>query len=111
MKLLQEQAIKQLEAKNKARDQWLGWKDEKERKTYVVFTNEYGQHLRPNIAWRHLKKLAAPIGAPEACVHGLRHTYAVLSLQNGDDVKTLQENLGHATAAFTLDDMVTLPRR
>ena len=29
--------------------------------------------------------------------------YAVLSLQNGDDVKTVQENLGHASAAFTLD--------
>jgi len=27
----------------------------------------------------------------------------VLSLQNGDDVKTVQKNLGHATAAFTLD--------
>ena len=30
-------------------------------------------------------------------------TCAMLSLQNGDDVKTVQENLGHATAAFTLD--------
>ena len=29
--------------------------------------------------------------------------YAVLSLQNGDDIKTVQGNLGHATAAFTLD--------
>jgi len=31
------------------------------------------------------------------------HTYAVLALQNGDDFKTVQENLGHATASFTLD--------
>lgn len=31
------------------------------------------------------------------------HTFAVLSLQNGDDLKTVQNNLGHATAAFTLD--------
>ena len=30
-------------------------------------------------------------------------TYEVVYLQNGDDVKTVQENLGHATAAFTLD--------
>ena len=29
--------------------------------------------------------------------------YAVLCLQNGDDMKTVQSNLGHATAAFTLD--------
>jgi integrase len=27
----------------------------------------------------------------------------VASLRAGDDVKTVQENLGHATAAFTLD--------
>ncbi len=27
----------------------------------------------------------------------------MLFLQNGDDVKTVQGNLGHATAAFTLD--------
>lgn len=43
------------------------------------------------------------IDAPNARVHDLRHTFAVLSLQNGDDVKTVQGNLGHATAAFTLD--------
>ena len=29
--------------------------------------------------------------------------YAVASLRSGDDAKTVQENLGHATAAFTLD--------
>ena len=31
------------------------------------------------------------------------HTFATLSLQNGDDIKTVQGNLGHHTAAFTLD--------
>ena len=33
----------------------------------------------------------------------LRHTYAVNSLRAGDDAKTVQENLGHVSAAFTLD--------
>ena len=33
----------------------------------------------------------------------MRHTYAVISIQNGDDIKTVQANVGHATAAFTLD--------
>ena len=41
--------------------------------------------------WQHLKS------------HDLRHPYAVVSLKSGDDVKTVQENLGHATASFTLD--------
>lgn len=35
--------------------------------------------------------------------HGLRHTYAVNSIRAGDDIKTVQSNLGHATAVFTLD--------
>lgn len=33
----------------------------------------------------------------------MRHSFAVTSLQAGDDIKTVQANLGHATAAFTLD--------
>ena len=36
-------------------------------------------------------------------IHDLRHSYAVAALQSGDDIKTVQENLGHYTAAFTLD--------
>ena len=52
---------------------------------------------------RHLKKALTTAGLPEKRFHDLRHTYAVTSLQAGDDVKTVQENLGHHTAAFTLD--------
>jgi len=54
--------------------------------------------------WREYKKLVEQAGAPGARVHDLRHTFAVNGLQNGDDVKTVQENLGHASAAFTLDE-------
>ena len=32
-----------------------------------------------------------------------RHTYAVNAIRAGDDVKTVQGDLGHASAAFTLD--------
>ena len=31
------------------------------------------------------------------------HTFAVNSIMAGDDIKTLQENMGHYSAAFTLD--------
>ncbi|MBR4539448.1 MAG: hypothetical protein IKO52_11475 [Clostridia bacterium] len=31
------------------------------------------------------------------------HTYATLALQNGVDYKTISNNLGHATVAFTMD--------
>jgi integrase len=43
------------------------------------------------------------IGRPDARFHDLRHSYAVAALKNGDPIKTLQETLGHHSAAFTLD--------
>jgi len=69
----------------------------------LVFTNEYGGHLAAHTVYMNFKRLVASIGIPDTRVHDLRHTFAMLSLQNGDDVKTVQENLGHATASFTLD--------
>lgn len=69
----------------------------------LVFTNEMGHHLSAQTVYLHFKRLAETAGCPEARFHDLRHSYAVASLQSGDDIKTLQENLGHHTAAFTLD--------
>ena len=50
----------------------------------------------------YFKRVMKKIGMPDMRFHDLRHTYAVNSLKSGDDIKTLQENLGHATASFTL---------
>lgn len=86
-----------------AGDLWEGWQDERERKTALVFTTATGGNFSPQTVLNHYKKIATKIGIPESRVHDLRHTFAVLSLQNGDDIKTVQGNLGHATAAFTLD--------
>ena len=69
----------------------------------LVFTNEMGHHLSAQTVYLHFKKLAGQAGFPSARFHDLRHFYAVASLQSGDDIKTVQENLGHHTAAFTLD--------
>lgn len=35
--------------------------------------------------------------------HELRHSYAVAAIRAGDDIKTVQGNLGHHAASFTLD--------
>lgn len=68
-----------------------------------VFTNELGQHLNRHTVLKNFKKIMAQIGSPETRFHDLRHSYAVASIRSGDDIKTVQENLGHATAAFTLN--------
>ena len=68
-----------------------------------VFCNEVGEHLSPHTVYHNYKKIVASIGLPDARLHDLRHSFAVASIQAGDDLKTVQSNLGHATATFTLD--------
>lgn len=68
----------------------------------LVFTNEYGRFIANQAVYRNYKKIMEKIGLGSMRFHDLRHTYAVNSLKAGDDIKTVQENLGHATAAFTL---------
>lgn len=68
-----------------------------------VFTNEIGGHLVSWTVTKKYKRVVAQIGRPDARFHDLRHSYAVASIRAGDDIKTVQDNLGHATASFTLD--------
>lgn len=103
MQYFAEQRKSQLEQSLAMGKDWIGWSTQEERKTALVFTMENGSGINPATLWRHFKTIVTEIGVPDCRVHDLRHTFAVLSLQNGDDVKTVQSNLGHATASFTLD--------
>ena len=71
--------------------------------TGFVFTDDLGNHLSASSVYKAFKRVMVEIGSPETRFHDLRHSYAVASIRSGDDIKTVQENLGHATAAFTLD--------
>ena len=103
MDILKNVREKQIRARLHAGEIWQGWQNDEQRAKWYVFATYLGQHLSPQTVYLHHKKIAAAAGAPNARLHDLRHTYAVLSLQNGDDIKTVQNSLGHATAAFTLD--------
>ena len=95
MKVLREQRRVQTEWRLKAGEFW--------EDSGLVFTDELGHHLSHVTVRKHFKKAVESIGIPEARFHDLRHLFAANSLQAGDNPKTVQENLGHATAAFTLD--------
>ena len=95
MKLLRIQHRKQLEWRLRAGSIWTD--------TNLVFTNELGNHLSPYTLYHHYKRIVKSIGVPNARFHDLRHSYAVAAIRAGDDIKTVQGNLGHATASFTLD--------
>lgn len=93
--VLRRHKVQQAEARLKAGPLW--------QNNGFVFCNEVGEHLSPNTVYHNFKRIAASIGLPDARLHDLRHSYAVASFQAGDDPKTVQANLGHATATFTLD--------
>lgn len=75
-----------------------GWKN-----SNLVFTNDCGENMSIRTVEKHFKKHVKAIGRPDVRLHDLRHSYAILSILAGDDIKILQENLGHYSAAFTLD--------
>ena len=95
MKLLKAHRGKQTEQRLKAGELW--------EDSGLVFTDGMGHHLNGETVYKNFKRIVADLGIPSARLHDLRHTYAVASIRSGDDVKTIQQNLGHATAAFTLD--------
>lgn len=71
----------------------------------LVFTDDDGRALRrtafSRLVWRPLVAVA---GAPHGTgFHDLRHYFASLLIRHGESVKTVQNRLGHATAAETLD--------
>ena len=54
-----------------------------------------------DVGW--LAKAVAESGVPRTTPHDLRHTAASLAVGAGANVKAVQNMLGHASAAMTLD--------
>jgi integrase len=98
MRLLKEHKLAQLEQRILVGSAW-----DTEGFDNLVFTNELGGHLTQSGTWKMLQKVFDNAGIEHRPFHQLRHSYAVNSIRSGDDIKTIQENLGHHTAAFTLD--------
>lgn len=69
----------------------------------LVFTTETGAPFDQWRAEAAFKSVLATAELHGIRFHDLRHTYAVNAIRAGDDIKTVQGNLGHASAAFTLD--------
>lgn len=95
MKLLHAQQVRQTEQRLKAGELW--------ENSGMVFTNDTGGYLSYRTVYDCFKRIMAQMGIPSTRFHDLRHTFAVASIRAGDDIKTVQGNLGHHTAAFTLD--------
>ena len=96
MATLKRQQRRQIEQQLKAGPLW-------DNLYRVVFSTEIGEPLDQWKAEKEFSAVLEAAGLTGIRFHDLRHSYAVNAIRAGDDIKTIQGNLGHASAAFTLD--------
>ena len=68
----------------------------------LVFHHPDGSWLRPESTSATFVRRVSSYGLPQLTLHGLRHTWATLALEQGIHPRVVQERLGHSTIAITL---------
>ena len=76
-----------------------------------MFPGPTGGPISPDNVLHILHPVLKRAGLPRVRFHDLRHTFAMLALQNGVDIKTVSGMLGHYSSGFTLDTYTHVTRK
>ena len=70
----------------------------------LVFPNKAGNPINHNnLIQRHFYPALDKTGLPKIRFHDLRHTYASLLIEQGENIKYIQSQLGHSSPTVTLN--------
>jgi integrase len=73
-------------------------------KLNLVFPNKQGEPIEPTFLTReHFYPTLKAAGAKQVRFHDLRHTYASILIKQGENLKYIQTQLGHANPSVTLN--------
>ncbi|HUG95415.1 MAG TPA: tyrosine-type recombinase/integrase [Pleomorphomonadaceae bacterium] len=71
--------------------------------TELVFCTRQGKPLASTNVTRRLQQHLTRLGLPHQRFHDLRHAFATLMLEDGEDLAVVSRSLGHTTIATTAD--------
>jgi integrase len=70
----------------------------------LIFPNSVGNPMtHDNVVKRQFRPALKKAGLPVIRFHNLRHTYASLLIDQGENIKYIQTQLGHSSPSITLD--------
>ena len=100
---LAERTVKALELQKRQQEQAREAAGSAWKASDLVFSTELGTICHPRNVLRDFQAALKRAGMARIRIHDLRHTAATLLLQEGVNPKVVQELLGHARVAITLD--------